>query len=239
MGGHCNEGCKLGRLRVPRQSPSTKDSLVALPVVPKVIRTVSHFKGGEGSSDWSCTLDYKVADDAQIAENEERVIGLAVAEAWKALFDEPLTSTEVGVYFHEDVSLLSVDAIWLDGISAGQEVNTSYLNIDGLGSDPLPALIAMCCTKRTGVRGRSYRGRFYLGSLSTDALQLDGTINGDFRSKVSIWGDQVLLTLDVDTPLAYDATLVVVGNPPGGPVATPVTQISVDDYWDTQRRRAA
>lgn len=102
----------------------------------------------------------------------------------------------------------------------------------------LPGNIAFCVSLRTGLTGRSARGRWYQGGLT------EGDVVGNVAS--STYVADVVAALDglIGIVIAAAATPMIVsyvsgGIPrPGGPVYFPITDaLAVDNIVDSQRGR--
>lgn len=130
----------------------------------------------------------------------------------------------------------------------------------GIGTgDPLPPGTAMCCTTRTALSGKSFRGRIYLGGWAestndtsgnqtsvsaTAGLAFLGAVKtacagqGLNLAVVSRPSDEVQLVRR-RTPVGGETTEEILSTTkakPGG--VTPVTAIeSRSVWWETQRRR--
>jgi hypothetical protein len=98
---------------------------------------------------------------------------------------------------------------------------------------------AVCASLRTGRIGRSYRGRFYFGALSTSALADAHTLTPG-----AVTAFATTITDLIDALAAIECTLVVVSRVAARivriiAVATEVISIIVDAKVDSQRRRTA
>lgn len=113
-------------------------------------------------------------------------------------------------------------------------------------TDPLPPQTALCVTLRTGLAGRSYRGRIYLPGYVEAANTATGVI---LASTVT---DSVAFVNAIRTALSNNGlTLAVLSRPrdakapvtiPGteayaGAVTPVTTVLSRNVTWETQRRR--
>jgi hypothetical protein len=112
---------------------------------------------------------------------------------------------------------------------------------------PLPSATALVVTLKTGLRGRSYNGRYYQwgwgeiandtagGATAAAANSLGGFIN---TMRTNLSGAPSSLSMAIlsryTTPPGQTASIE--RNPP---ILTPVTaEVLLDSRWDTQRRRA-
>lgn len=106
-------------------------------------------------------------------------------------------------------------------------------------ANSLPLGTAIVNSFRTGLRGRSYRGRAYLGGLQSASLNTPTTMKAaDIVSLLSYWAD---LANDLDAA-GFDH--VVASKQHNGAVTNPavvhvVTDYIIDTLFDSQRRRLA
>lgn len=148
----------------------------------------------------------------------------------------------------------SVLALWLDLMSVtvtfreiyietyeGTESQSFTLSSGGVGSvvgDSMAPQNAFCLSLRTALTGRARRGRFYTIGMA-EASQAAGVVTSGYRTG---WIDA--LTSLKDEALSNDWQLSVASFFTGGEerlvgVVTPITAIiAVDDFVDSQRRRA-
>ena len=112
----------------------------------------------------------------------------------------------------------------------------------GSQGNPLPLGVAMCITLRTGLAGRSFRGRMYLPGWT----ELDNDANGSITTAGMFTGEQFVRELRTrlagDPVVAGEMAILSRWNAKGlrvPPVLTPViSQQARDNRWDYQRRRA-
>jgi len=118
-----------------------------------------------------------------------------------------------------------------------------YILTDGTtgqsSADPLTTGSAAVVSARTAKRGRSYRGRVYLGGLTTDVVQTAADMSGAAASTFGAAFAQLQTELDA---LGYDT--VVASRQHNGVVTNPaelneVIAWVVDTHFDSQRRRLA
>jgi len=105
--------------------------------------------------------------------------------------------------------------------------------------DPMPNNAALVMSEHTALRGRSYRGRIYVGGIA-ESNSLGNEVLGTLRdAHVTRWSQ--LITF-VTAPLSPDVCLVVLSYFSAGavratPVATRVTTITANTRIDTMRQR--
>jgi len=139
----------------------------------------------------------------------------------------------------QEYYLDQVDAIDLTTQAGpeGNDINAPAVP-GSLTGAPVPSGIAIVVTKHTALRGRSYRGRAYIAGQNQSWLGLPGQTSPTYT------GPLVTALLNVLT----DSTLTpfVAGivsyflNKVARSVAhfEPITALSADTSWDSQRRRA-
>lgn len=111
--------------------------------------------------------------------------------------------------------------------------------IGGQASPSLPNNVACVFTKRTALRGRSYRGRIYQPGLTEGSVTGNTIVSPTSTNLRSGWAAMMGLNLPVT---ADDALMVVVSYqnnnaPRTEGVASLVTSITSDFTVDSQRRR--
>lgn len=136
------------------------------------------------------------------------------------------------------LSLIEVAAIDMSAQDAESVTYSTNLPLVGTNVSPsMPNNVAVCITKRTAKRGRSFRGRIYHPGL-IDAYVTGNTVNADAVSGlVSAYSQFLSQGLTGD-----EANLCVVSRysnnqPRSEGVATLVTNLTCDGVVDSQRRR--
>lgn len=114
--------------------------------------------------------------------------------------------------------------------AGGVEVASDTFRTSATAGDQAPPDIALVVTWRTALRGRSYRGRTYIGPFTKSVLGNDGGPNAAQLDRVV----QAVPKLIGDS-VTRDWQICVLSRELG--VATPVTSADVDLEFDTQRRR--
>lgn len=111
------------------------------------------------------------------------------------------------------------------------------------GTGALPAEVALCLSYYATVNQPRRRGRIYFGPLAAEGLVFSGSaVGGDARPAAALRTSLLLsgaLLRDFDTGLYPWAVLHARdGNGPAAtPALRPITDLWVDDSFDTQRRR--
>lgn len=116
----------------------------------------------------------------------------------------------------------------LDGTTA--TVVESHVIPGAESAHALPANVALVITLRTGVRGRSFRGRVYQAPFVEAYNDDDGGPSSVLVAAVQAQWEELLAAL-----VGSGLTLVVASYELV--VATDVASVTVDGRWDTQRRR--
>lgn len=98
-------------------------------------------------------------------------------------------------------------------------------------ADPLPFQVALVASLRTAVNTRRGRGRVYLCGFTETANTTSGEPVSTLRADLLTYFTDLMTGLDT-----IDHDLVVYSRT-GGNTAI-VTNVLIDGYWDTQRRRA-
>lgn len=116
----------------------------------------------------------------------------------------------------------------LDGTSA-TVVNTHAITGVNTG-DPLPAEVALVVTLRTGRRGRSFRGRVYVGPINEAINVPPGVPNAaNVADTATQWNTFLTNLVGSGVSLVVASYTLL--------LATDVTTCTVDQIWDSQRRR--
>jgi hypothetical protein len=146
--------------------------------------------------------------------------------------------------FYTDLATFYPDAWQVDRVVV-RDWNTAtgpaYEFFTGLPSGTnvnslMPTNLAVVMTKRTGLSGRSFRGRTYLGPFTEADNTADGFVSDELDAAITAAGADLL------TASAATFELAVVSQVTGGAqrpsaVVTDVTQVVVDNKWDHQDRR--
>jgi len=138
-----------------------------------------------------------------------------------------------------DLSLVSAVAFGLSSPSAPIGVYFPPTVATGdVTAASLPNNVAYCISKYTGLRGRSFRGRFFLPGIPENARETPSRVTAAYRTNI-----QTACTGALDFMISNGFPPVVVSWYTGGDirttgVATPITALGpVDDVLDSQRRR--
>lgn len=187
-----------------------------------------------------CLLQFRL--DGQIVqtsldvgvETETEANMLTAAEGLAGSFE-----THIMPHLSEDLLLESAVAFGLSSLDAPIGVFIpGTLITGGTAAMSLPNNVAYCLTKRTGVRGRSFRGRMYLPGIPSTQVDAPSRLASSYVASI-VAGAAGLL-----------ADMITGGFPPvvvswmnnGAQrvtgVATPITSLAPsDNVLDSQRRR--
>lgn len=147
-------------------------------------------------------------------------------------------NTSAKQYFDADIALQQVTSVNQESDNAPSTTTVVSPVVPGtIGTPPTATNAALCATLRTDNRGRSYRGRMYLGGLPSASL-----------SSAILWGTTTIANIltalsALKTAIeALGAIWVVVSHytnkaPRAQGLKTPITAIAADQYVDSQRRR--
>lgn len=113
---------------------------------------------------------------------------------------------------------------------AGEVASATWQAEGDDSTNDMPPDAAVCITWRTPLRGRSFRGRTYLGPLRSNAQDGDGRVSTDFANQIALRAPDL-----IGDSLTRDWELCVLSRELG--VATGVNRGDIDREFDTQRRR--
>jgi len=141
--------------------------------------------------------------------------------------------------FSTHMELVQITTVNQDTDSAPSSVLVVTPAVPGTDSSTpaAPANCAACATLRTDLRGRSYRGRMYLGGFGNGKLDDSITLNATFIGQLLTALGALKTVIE-----GLGAIWVVVSKyhnkvARGTGVKTPVSAIAMDQYSDSQRRR--
>lgn len=159
------------------------------------------------------------------------------------LFRDWWNGTTVGVYV--PLQDFQSSAVVLESITARSMAAatdpTFELSVNAAGGDAtevMPYQLAIVASWKTGFSGRSFRGRTYLGGI-TQQYNDGGAVTAAGVAALQI----TMQTLIDQVEAVATQQLVVVSKYSGGApraagVTTPITSVTIDNVWDTQRRRS-
>lgn len=102
----------------------------------------------------------------------------------------------------------------------------------------LPNNVAYCLTKRTGVRGRSFRGRMYVPGIPNDVLDTPSTVSVAFQTSMVAAAAGLLADMVTGGFPPVVVSWVNAGAQRTEGVATPIISLGPSDLvLDSQRRR--
>jgi len=148
-------------------------------------------------------------------------------------------------WFAEVMPLLSSDYIFREitaqdiSVEAGEiAFNTAETGTaGGVVSEAMPGNVAIAVSFRTGLAGRSYRGRNYVGGLPNTAVA-GNTITDTFRTAIGAAYEALLTVLEDEDFVWGVVSRVTEGLPrPVGVITAIASVLVVDAFVDSQRRR--
>lgn len=165
------------------------------------------------------------------AINQSDLDGLAsdVSNLWIANI-MPLVSNQL--------VLTEVDAVDLTTQSGPESQFIVNPTVPGTLTSPmLPSNVALVLTKRTAKRGRSYRGRTYIAGATqaeeSGPLEIGTATLSSFLTAITTVLTDSTLAPFVAGVLSYFLN----GVPRSTGVLEPITAVSANTQWDSQRRR--
>lgn len=174
---------------------------------------------------------FHVQDTATLDEARLGVICDAV-KAWWDTYLAPL--------LHTSYTLQSIVATALES-TGGPQVTRAYStgNVGTQGGDPSAANGAVVLSWRTGLIGRSYRGRSFIGAMASDQLASAQTVDPSVLTAYLSAGTQLIDAID-----AIGAKLAVLSRFAAGVLRVTgllieIISVIVDNKVDSQRRRTA
>lgn len=132
----------------------------------------------------------------------------------RSVFTSDLDYTELTTALHatfKAVWKLAVSASWtwaatdvrnIDSPTEGGS-STNVAEVGAVAGDPLPPFVAMLISKRTGRRGKSFRGRFYIAGIAES-----GTANSELTAGQKTLLDNLAAVLDDSVTTAAGLTYV-------------------------------
>lgn len=143
-------------------------------------------------------------------------------------------STHIAQLVRENARLTSIKVAEIDaqGHYVGDAVERSA-SVPGLNpfAGQMPAQVALAVTLRTGRRGASYRGRFYLPAPGTEVLVADGLMSSSLAQTFADGAGKFVGAINAIPNLGS----VVIASSKG--MNTTVTDVSVGRALDTIRSR--
>lgn len=105
------------------------------------------------------------------------------------------------------------------------------------GSPSMPNSIAVVITKRTDLRGRSYRGRIYHCGLTEEQCLNSALASGVASGLLAVYAATDVFSVTGDEAIQCVVSRYSNGVPRVTGIATPVTNFTTDGIIDSQRRR--
>ena len=156
-------------------------------------------------------------------------LGVELIDWWKASFPTTMPTT---------LSLVNVKLTDLTTqISPAINVGTGLPAAGTSAGVSLPNNVALVLTKRTVLRGRSFRGRVYLPGLLESQVTGRAVQTSIVNSFINSWNQTISMTDGVDTWQQVVLSRFTNNNPRVEAISTPVIAFTSDGQVDTQRRR--
>jgi len=201
-----------------------------LPVIPNMVQVAITY----GPAAWFCTNVL----NCDTAEDDLQVIAAAVADGW-------YLENSIATLQSNDVDLIQVAVTPFDGASGATVFSPAEIGNEGstgvVASAPVSPQVAGVITWRTGLGGRSFRGRSYVGGFGQLAVdEVTGTVAtgsqdewsaapGVFMGAIGTFAGIELVVL----------SLIEDGVERESPLANVVTSYVSRNAMRTQRRRAS
>lgn len=132
-----------------------------------------------------------------------------------------------------EIAITNLESQFAPGVTYG-----TGLPIAGTNASPaLPNNVALCITKRTGLRGRAYRGRLYHYPL-VEAVVINNKVDAAVAvTYVNAWKTFLSFAITGDEPNMVVVSRQLNNVPRTTGVATLVLDMTTDALVDSQRRR--
>lgn len=121
--------------------------------------------------------------------------------------------------------------------SPGIEYTTGLPIVATGATQGCPNNVTVAIRWLTGLRGRSYRGRTYHIGLQENQVEYSYVNAPTISGLTTIYGDLIALSTNVGPAIMCVASKYHNGAERAVGVATPVTNVQIDRYCDSQRRR--
>lgn len=145
---------------------------------------------------------------------------------------------DVGPYVSNTVSLIEVKLTDLTTAFAPVVNHSAGLPLTGdRVSASLPNSVALVLTKRTGLRGRSFRGRVYQVGLCEDQVTANAVIGTSLTGLVASWNNNIEITTAGATWEMGVVSRFENNIPRTEGLFTEITNFSTDGRVDSMRRR--
>lgn len=202
-------------------------AMVYVPHIRATIRGVL-----PGAEIWTCSLHFRYDDGITINDTLLQGVANAVRTDTQTWFGVGGT----GLASNTSFTRVDVYDIRANGKAVQQAFAEATATTTGQGTGVLPNQCTVVCSLRTGLPGRSRRGRLYLPTLAVPIEQgslMGTTLQTSIATAAESW-------LDGFTALLVSATTfrLCIASGVGNGANTPVTSIQIGQVVDTQRRRS-
>lgn len=189
-------------------------------------------------------VEWRCLRNAQKVENRLMVDMLAVPTAvamqdlaevcWNWWQNNHAAKLPIGVNLREVVCTSQ------HAINAPQVTYAPSTTVTGTGTGAAqPNEVSLCVSLRTGARGRSARGRWYMLGITQSSMADDNNVSAAYASQCATSLQQLVNDINATGVVAVIVSYVSQKAPrPGGPVYFPITGTQVvDNVVDSQKRR--
>lgn len=186
------------------------------------------------------TLHFRRVNTSVTGEPSLQEIADKVRDEWMDLLDfTSSVAVTLKSILSNQVTYKTVDAYALDTNGHAETQAQSTFTTRNVGTSAalaMPPECAIVASLRTGLPGRSKRGRLYLGGFVSSALGTGGTVTNNVQKTISEgladFGTAMKFAVPVGTDrLNWSVLSRTLGQ------TNKVTQIRVGNLWDVQRRR--
>lgn len=175
------------------------------------------------------------------------VVDQAAANAVDGLVKTAFASSGLAASIWSSVALARIELRDLDALSNPWYIGSGAATPGTSAANPLPAATALVVSLATGLRGRSYNGRYYQWGYTEDANDAAGGATAAAAANTVAFVSAINTAMQ-GAPRAWNICVLsrwtrpLIGPPSverQPPIVTPVTSIHTKDLrWDVQRRRA-
>lgn len=210
-----------------------------MPVPENVIR--ANIRATVGANEEMVhTLHFRRVNTTTEPEPTLQEIADKIGNAWLNMLNAPFASGFIWrSRMSTAVNYSTVDTYALDaaGKATGQAQYVFGANVNGTNTNPqLPPEVALVASLRTGLPGRSKRGRLYLGGFTVSDVVVGGTVQGSLRVHLataladfgSVMKFPIGAGIDRLNWSVLSRTLTQTNR---------IEEVRVGSLWDVQRRR--
>jgi len=170
--------------------------------------------------------NFAVADSARLED-----VAVACWNWWEETYSPEIS---------EHCTLRGVQATDLSTIDGAQFLYApDSTTTGGISGAAMPNEVSLCVSLRTGNRGRSARGRWFLAGLPREAMDDDNNVNSGYATSVAATFPTLFTAVHTIGPDAVIVSYISENAPRvGGPVYFTISDaVILDTLVDSQRRR--